>query len=168
MIQGDDPVAVLVHLVGQQIVTIEQGFYVFDGVIKQSECLLQVRLDGGFTVHFWRRSDGETVRIVAAPWEDPFAEPLSDENRAFVEQCGKWTLFNTSATPNMAPLVGHTIRSVSLVRDHRGKMRGVQLEISSALLTYLVDGDEGFVVHGPAAVGECEPLEIVPIVSHPG
>ena len=30
-------------------------------------------------------------------WEDPFAEPLSDENRALVEKTGKWIAFDVSA-----------------------------------------------------------------------
>lgn len=168
MTQESDPVAILTRLIEQRIVTIEQAFYVFNDAITQSDCLLQVRVESDFIIHFLGGVDGETVRIVDAPWEDPFVEPLSDENRAFVEQCGKWTLFDTSATPHMAPLVEHTIRSISLVHDQRGIRRGVELEIGSTLLTYLVDGDEGFVVHGPATAYEYGLFDVVPVAPRLG
>lgn len=147
---SDDPVAILASMVGQRVVAIEQGFYVFQNATDPSECLLQMRFDIGRTVHFWAGGDGETVRIVAGPWDDPFKEPMSAENRVFVERSGKWTLFDRSTTTEMAPLIGQRIRRVFLVRDQRGKSRGVRLVIGRSLLTYAVDGDEGFVLHGPA------------------
>lgn len=148
--QSTDPNTVLANMVGHRIARIEQVFYVFEDKPDPSDCALQVRLDNGDTVHVWVGGDGETVRIVPEPWGDPFAGSLSEENRAFVEQSGKWTLFDTSATPEMASLIGQPIDRVFSVRDDRGTMRGVRLVIGGLVLTYAVDGDEGFVVHGPA------------------
>lgn len=166
MAPASDPEAILARMIGRRVVAIEQAFYVFRGAIDQAHCLLQMRLDNGVTVHFWTRADGETVRIVATPWDDPFAEPLSAENRAFVEQSGKWTLFDTSTTPEMAPLRGQRIRQVFLVYDQRGAKRGVQVETGAAVLTYLVSGDEGFIVHGPATDDTHEHFDLVPVASH--
>lgn len=138
-------------MVGQRVAAIEQAFYVHSNEPDPSDCLLQVRLDDGRVVHFWVGDDGETVRIVAAPWDDPFGEPLSAENRVFVEQSGKWTLVATSTTLEMALLIGRRIHRVFLVRDDRGTLRGVRLAIGGSALTYAVDGDEGFVLYGLAS-----------------
>jgi hypothetical protein len=137
-------------MVGHRIARIEQAFYVFKNERDQSQCDLQMHLDNGDTVQFTTGSNGETVRIIAAPWDDPFAEPLSAENRAFVEQSGKWTLFDTSTTSEMAPLIGQRIDRVFSVHDKWGTMHGVRLILGSLVLTYAVTGDEGFVIHGPA------------------
>lgn len=107
-----DPLDILVRLTGHRVVAIEQAFYVVADVVDPSDCLLQMRLDDDLTVHLWVGEDGASVRVVAAPWEDPFRELLSAENRTFVQESGKWTLFDTSATPEMAPVVGCVVQRI--------------------------------------------------------
>jgi len=101
-----------------------------------------------------RRGDelGAVQRVVVGSWVDPFREPLSEENRAYVESHGKWTAFDTSATPEMAPLVEQIVRRVLPIRDQAGLRRGVQLDLGDEQVTYVVDGDEGFVYRGPATI----------------
>jgi hypothetical protein len=67
----------------------------------------------------------------------------------------------------MAPLIGQSIQQVFLVRDQSGTMRGVQVETGSAVLTYLVSGAEGFILHGPGPDDECEHFYVVPMASYP-
>ena len=72
MANGLDVREVLARLVGCRIVAIEQGFYVFEGAIDRSQCILQVQLDADLTVHLWGSGDGETLAVITAPWNDPF------------------------------------------------------------------------------------------------
>ena len=150
---GEQPgIDTLTPMVGRRIARIEQVFYVFKGAVDRSDCVLQLRMDDGSVVHFATGADGASLRVVVGSWVDPFPEPLSEENRAYVESHGKWTAFDTSATPEMAPLDGQIVRRVLPIRDQAGLRRGVQLDLGDEQVTYVVDGDEGFVYRGPATI----------------
>lgn len=60
-------------------------------------------------------ADGETLRVQMEAWEDPFAGPLSDENRDFVEKSGKWTAFDVSAEGVFAMFIGDVLDTVEPV-----------------------------------------------------
>jgi hypothetical protein len=86
----------LADLVGSRITRVRRVHYVYRGVPDTDF--------GPLELTFWQpvrpvrqRWRWRTLRVRATAWEDPFAEPLSAENRAFVEKSGKWAAFDVSA-----------------------------------------------------------------------
>lgn len=101
---------------------------------------------GERTFVFDAGADGEALRISEGPWVDPFAEPLSEENRRFVEESGKWAAFDMSPTPTWAAFVGKPLCEATALADTTGKVVGIILRIGDGGLVRLgVMADELFV-----------------------
>jgi hypothetical protein len=79
-------------------------------------------------------------------WEDPFAEPLSDENRDFVEKSGKWTAFDVSAEGAFATFIGDVLDTVEPVLAGSGKVTGIILRTGrGGVVRVGVEADDLFV-----------------------
>ena len=84
------------------------------------------------------------MRLGIGEWTDPFAEPLSPENRDFVARSGKWKAFDVSHESNFGRLIGQRLRDLSLL-TRCGKVIGVELLFESTILRAEVRADELFV-----------------------
>src|SRR2546421_13110591 len=94
--------------------------YEHSGRVDHSDCMLQLTMENGATILLSSGSDGESLGMSDTPWVDPFAEPLSNENREFVHISGKWTFFDESTQEDMAKLVGATLHAARPIRDKTG------------------------------------------------
>lgn len=71
----------LLLLVGREITRVERLRYELGGVTDPEPEGGDVQLwFGDAVVRLRVASDGEAVRIVQTPWQDPFSDPLSSEN----------------------------------------------------------------------------------------
>ena len=77
----------LADLIGVRITRVRRAHYVFRGVPDTGFGPLELTF-GGRVVLLDNAADGETLRVRAQAWEDPFAGPLSCENRAFRHRIG--------------------------------------------------------------------------------
>jgi hypothetical protein len=94
---------------------------------------------------FDNEPDGESLRITGAAWIDPFAEPLSAENREFVARSGKWTAFDVSADRAWASLIGEVLSEVEPIVNSAHKMTGIILRTEHGGVVRLgVEADELF------------------------
>ncbi len=64
--------------------------------------------------------DGQSLRWQLGHWLDPFAEPLSDENRAFVVLSGKWEAVDVAEWPGYSRIIGQPITSVEAITPGSG------------------------------------------------
>lgn len=85
----------LTDVIGSRITRVRRVQYVYRGVPDTDFGPFELTF-GARVVLLDNASDGEELRVRTEPWEDPFVEPLSEENRAFVETSGKWTAFDVS------------------------------------------------------------------------
>ena len=100
---------------------------------------------GNRSILFDNAADGETLRVRATAWEDPFAEPLSAGNRAFVEQSGKWVAFDVPAVGAFATFIGDVLASAEPVLGESGHLTGVILRTDGGgVLRVDVEADELF------------------------
>ncbi len=143
-----DRARVLVSAGGQTVAAVGQILYEHNGVINQSDCMLQLTMEDGSTILLSGGGDGASLRVDDKPWIDPFAGPLSEENHEFVRTSGKWTFFDVSAHEGMATLVGARLHAARPIRDETGNIRGVQLHVGTEYLNYIVECDEGFLIWG--------------------
>jgi hypothetical protein len=135
----------LTDVIGSYITRVRRVHYVYRGVPDTDFGPLELTFDGGRVVLLDNAADGETLRVWTEPWEDPFAGPLSEENRAFVETSGKWTAFDISAVGAFAAFIGDVLASVEPVLAGTGKVTGMILRTSGGgVIRVDVEADELF------------------------
>ena len=72
-----------------RILGLRRVFYQVAGSLDTERGPIEVTLAGGQVFVLRAYIDADTLQVDNAAWDDPFAEPLSVENRAFVKECGK-------------------------------------------------------------------------------
>jgi hypothetical protein len=116
--------------------------YVQPGGHRQvGEGPIEFTLDNGTVLRLESGSDGESIRLCVGEWTDPFAEPLTPENREFVARSGKWTAFDVSSEKDYSRLIGQTLNNLGLILGN-GKVTGVSLLFGSTSIRAEVDADE--------------------------
>ncbi len=134
----------LADLVGSQITRVRRVHYLYRGVPDTDFGPLELTF-GGRAVLFDNAADGETLCVRTKAWEDPFAEPLSEENRTFVEQSGKWAAFDVSAVGAFATLIGDVLASAEPVLAESGHLTGMILRTAGGgVIRVDVEADELF------------------------
>lgn len=116
----------LIGAIGEPIQQVRRIHYVFNGRADTDFGPVELTI-GSRPYLLDNGSDGESLRITEAAWTDPFVEPLSEENREFVDQAGKWTPFDVSALGNWATLIGEVLTDVEPISNETGKTTGVLL-----------------------------------------
>lgn len=107
-------------MVGKTIRSVQRVFYTIGNDVQRNEGPLQLELDDGSAILFQSGSNGQDLVVKPQRWRDPFAGALSPENRQYVEQYGKWSLFDVSEEDPYASLRGNQVNSVQEIdlREH--------------------------------------------------
>ena len=135
--------------VGRRIGRVERVFYTHGGTVDRTRGILQLGFDDGTSMHFRGGPDGASVVVETAQWSDPFAAPLSSENREFIEKSGKWTLFDVSNDDPYRELIGEELDSAEpLLHESGAIVSGVRLRIGTATVLFQIEDDEEFVSFG--------------------
>lgn len=146
-------------LVGRRLTYVARVLYEYRGEIGADDGAIEVGTDRGVVLLEGDR-DGESLRIRAEAWEDPFKEPLSEENRRYVDEHGRWRRVDVSKQQDYRDLIGERITRASLLTNEHGRIGGVRLSISTRDIWFVVEGDEchvrwahpiGFVEGAPAS-----------------
>jgi hypothetical protein len=134
----------LTSAVGAAVQCVRRVHYVFNG--RPDTDFGPVELTIGERVFLFDNApDGESLRIIEHAWHDPFREPLSEENREFVERSGKWTAFDVSTLGPWAKLIGEPLADVEPITNEDGKTTGILLRTTHGGLIRLgVMADELF------------------------
>lgn len=129
-------------LVGKEIARIDRIFYEFRGDVDAAHGALELHLSDGSVLLFGVASDGDSLRVEAGPWEDSFAEPMSEENRAFVAKHGKWCRHAVSTQERYRDLIGAVVNAVELLENQHRCKSGIALETGVRKLWLVVEADE--------------------------
>ncbi|WP_438024158.1 hypothetical protein [Sorangium sp. So ce233] len=136
------PLANLKSLSGKRLRAVARILFEHGGRIDPGDGPLELYLDDGTVVLFDGSADGEGLRVQYAPWVDSFEPPISDENRAYIEQCGKWSRVEQSNDPMFVDMLGELISSVEILENEFGGQAGLQISIGGKDLWFVVAGDE--------------------------
>lgn len=128
-------------LVGQRLSHFARVRFEYRGEIGADDGPLEVGIDGG-VVLLEGDGDGESLRVLAEAWKDPFAEPLTDENRRYVDEHGRWRRVDVSNHEDYRALIRGRVAGASLLKNEHGRIGGVRLSISTRDLWFVVEGDE--------------------------
>lgn len=132
----------LKSLCGKRLRAVARILFEHGGRIDPGDGPLELYFDDGTVVLFEGSADGEGLRVQYAPWLDPFEPPISDENRAYIEQSGKWSRVDQSNDAMFIGMVGELISSVTILENQFGGQAGVQISIGEKDLWFVVAGDE--------------------------
>jgi hypothetical protein len=134
----------MTDVIGSRITRVRRIHYVYRGVPDTDFGPLELTV-GGRVVLLDNAADGETLRVRTQAWKDPFAEPMTGENRAFVEESGKWAAFDVSAQGAFATFIGDVLASVETVLADSGKVTGMILQTErGGVVRVDVEADELF------------------------
>ena len=122
--------------------------FVFNGKPNAENFHLELHLDTGQTRLLRPGRDGESLRISQEPWRDPFEEPITEINAAFVKQYGKWSVLELSSFTPVASLVGQKLTAIAPVFNQTAKLIGLHLITQRGCVSYLVEWDEGHILSG--------------------
>jgi hypothetical protein len=141
MKEGDE-FNLLSSLEGRVACRIRRIRYVVRGEVMPDTGPIEFSFTDGSIVLLDAGPDGEALAVRAAAWIDHFAEPLSIENRQFVEQSGKWTAFDVSAQKPYSRLIGEQIGQVIPIRTLENKIKGVALTTRESTVRVEIEADE--------------------------
>ncbi|PYE18429.1 hypothetical protein DFR67_1047 [Williamsia limnetica] len=128
---------------GERVIAIRRLFYALDGSIDRREGPIEISLEDS-TFFFESGADGEALAVDSGVWEDPFSGELSDENRAFVDDHGKWIALDIIEGDPEFFLVGETIDRVLPIVTNNAIV-GAGLVAGSKMLVIRLAFDETFV-----------------------
>jgi len=127
---------------GRVISTITRVRYVSpDGSVSDTGPM-ELRLSDGSSAVFDVGPDGETLRVDEGPWQDPFQEPLSPDNRAYVQEVGKWTAFDVTDEYPYSALTGQRLEAVAAQENSLGYPERVSFRTQAATVSVAVGADE--------------------------
>lgn len=139
----EQPEDIVAALPGAAVVTrVRRIFYVFGDEVDRDYGPVELTFSDGTAVVFDAGADGEALAVRRGEWHDPFAEPLSEANRRFVRDHGKWTAFDVSAEAPPNLLIGKTLTRHDEFRTENGKLTGVTLHSPDVHLTIQAQADE--------------------------
>jgi hypothetical protein len=132
----------LAGLIGKRIASIRRLLYVVAGRIESETGPIEITLADGSTFLFNVGPDGESLRIEEGRWRDPFTEPLSRENREFIERSGKVTAFDVSGARPYDALIGRTVVDVKPTIGPLNKVTGAAIITDAGTIRVTIGADE--------------------------
>lgn len=124
------------------VASIARVLYEHGGQLDMSDGPVELRFEDSATLLLDGGSDGETLRTSSSPWRDPFAGKLSVENRAYIQEHGKWTRVDVSNEDAYRDLVGNAVSEVAPLFNEFGRPSGVKLATIDRTLWFVIEGDE--------------------------
>lgn len=127
---------------GRRLIGARRIRYVHPDGALSADGPLELSFDGSHTYLLDAGSDGETLRVLDGPWQDPFAPPLSAENIEFLEISGRWAAFDLTRQAPWEALLKSTIGAQSLKSGPESKLIGATLWAGPVVVDIQVDCDE--------------------------
>jgi hypothetical protein len=137
--------AVLSAVQGCSIQRIRRVLYVVRNEVTNVSGPIELTFSSGDILVFDAAPDGEALSAERSTWTDYFAEPLSPDNREYVERSGKWTAFDVSEQLPYSHLIAERLEEVIPVETPEGKLIGATIKTGHCALHVEVESDELFV-----------------------
>lgn len=101
--------------VGAEVVALKRVLFCHGAVIDGDEGPIEFSFSDGSTWLFESGGNGEDLHVKNSPWQDPFMDPISEENVSFLLDSGKWEIFNLGlASWSYRRFVGLKLRSARM------------------------------------------------------
>lgn len=131
-------------IVGSRLTRVRRIYFVHGEEIDRSEGGVELTFSSGHVVFGDAGPDGDSMAVSYDQWVDAFAEPLSPENREFVETSGEHVAFDVSNEEPFKGLVGGDVMDVYEMLGASGKCMGYVFNVHGEMLVTWVNSDETF------------------------
>jgi hypothetical protein len=121
------------EMVGRQITGVRRLHYVFQGEVNASDGAIELAFSDGSVVMCEAAADW-TIEFHDAAWMEPFAEPLTDEDRVYLERYGRWSAYDVTAQAPYSWLIGETILQVIPQFNDLLELTGMLVRTQAAIL----------------------------------
>jgi hypothetical protein len=128
-------------LVGQRVTRIARILYQYRGAIDPGNGPLEIEAAGRVLL-LDAKAQGDCLRVRERAWEDPFVEPLSNENRAYVEEHGKWHKVDCSLHDGYSDFISQPLTDIRALENEWRDIAGVRLSVAARSFWFVVEGDE--------------------------
>lgn len=136
------PLSSLRKFIGKRILRISRVLFSRPGSLEPAEDgPLEIEIDGEVLL-FDGAPDGESLRLRAGFWEDPFKGSLSMENAQYIKDHGQWRRFDCSNEAYFSDLVGQELADVRPLMNTWGRIGGIRLSVDARSLWLVVECDE--------------------------
>lgn len=136
-----EALALIEKCVGRHVTAVRRVRYVHRGAVLEEHGIVEFTFDDGQVRCLDAGHDGERLTVRDGRWVDPFAEPLSDENREFVRVSGKWTAFEIDERDELWQVVGEVLEDVEPLWQFGHTLVGVGLTFGRLSLVAKVVAD---------------------------
>lgn len=140
--ENDKRLALIRAMPGKVVTGIRRVFYVYRGVAEKAHGPIEFSFSDSSIILLDAGPDGYTLAVQEGVWVDPFAEPLSPENRQFVADSGKWTGFDVSAEDGYRNFVGQPIEEINELCAHDGMLSGLVVIFPAGAVKVAAEYDE--------------------------
>jgi len=127
---------------GKVVASLARVLYEHGGQLDTGDGPVEVRFEDGATLLLDGGSDGETLRTSSSPWRDPFEGKLTQENRAYIQEHGKWTRVDVSNEDAYRDIVGSAVVEAAPLFNEFGRLSGVKLATIDRTMWFVIEGDE--------------------------
>jgi len=131
----------LKNLAGSRITYIARVLYEYGGEIETDDGAVEIGLDDRVFL-LDAAADGDKLLVREGAWKDPFSDPLSEENRRYIESHGKWRWVDCSHLNAYSELIGQSITGVVALMNENSRIAGVRIAASNRSLWFVIHGDE--------------------------
>lgn len=138
---GNGAESLLVALVGCSVQVIARRFYTLGPEVDDTRGALHLAFSSDRVLNVDTAADW-TLVLADEPWVEPFREPLSDDNRRFIEAGGRWTAHDVSAQEPYRDLVGSRLASYACTTNGYNEWKGLDLRFEDGLLLRAIAGSE--------------------------
>jgi hypothetical protein len=151
----------LKQLVGRQLVRLSRIFYICSGQVERGTGPIEFEFEGGRIVHLKVGGDGESLVVEDRPWQDPFDDPISQENEEWIAEHGKWARFDVSGWPEFMNYIGRNLTSILPLYAFGGGLCGARLVFDDQVLDFAAVADEAYVFTGPGHDLRLASMEVI-------
>lgn len=119
-----------------------------EGYIDCDDAELEIFCENNRLLRLSTASDGERVALHRKPWIDPFMPPISKENQDYIQEYGKWVLFDIDDFPEFSVMIGEKISGIDTIINKFGVLSGLAIACGEKTICFCTYCDEGRIFWG--------------------
>jgi hypothetical protein len=121
------------EMVGREIVRVRRLHYVFQSEVNTSDGAIELTFADG-SVAMCEAAADWTLEFYDAAWVEPFAEPLTEADRAYVDRYGRWSAYDVTAQQPYGLLADQTVQQVIPQLNDLLELTGMLIRTEEAIL----------------------------------
>lgn len=130
----------LCRAIGDRVREMHRLFFQWQGELDRRKGDLTLVYESGKVFRFSGTPHGYGLRVDYDRWVDPFAEPLDEENRQWVEQCGKLVEVCVNEEDEWRSFIGRKLVQVGeLVYIPHEEVAGLSLRFENNLALFVIN-----------------------------